>query len=64
MLQGLLDNLHDIDLIQVGQVMDLLCRLVYGDGVDSPYQDEIHMLIRKHLSSSNDKYALYAVYVN
>ena len=58
MLQGLLDNIQDMDLILVGQVMDLLCRLVYGDGVDSPYQDEIHMLIRKHLSSSNNKYVI------
>jgi hypothetical protein len=58
MLQGLLDNIQDMDLILVGQVMDLLCSLVYGDGVHSPYQDEIHMLIRKHLSSSNNKYVL------
>jgi Fanconi anemia group D2 protein len=55
LLMGLLDNIQDMDLILVGQVMDLLCRLVYGDGVDSPHQDEIHMLIRKHLSSSNNK---------
>ncbi|KAJ4445373.1 hypothetical protein ANN_07178 [Periplaneta americana] len=52
-LMGLLDNLQDMDLIQVGQVMDLLCSIVYGDGADSTHQDEIHMLIRKHLSSSN-----------
>jgi len=58
MLQGLLDNIQDMDLILAGQVMDLLCRLVYGDGVDSTHQDEIHMLIRKHLSSSNNKYVL------
>jgi len=58
MLQGLLDNLQDMDLIQVGRVMDLLCSLVYGDDVDSLHQDEIHMLIRKHLSSSNDVYAV------
>jgi len=38
MLQGLLDNIQDMDLILVGQVMDLLCRLVYGDGVDSPFK--------------------------
>ncbi|KDR12150.1 Fanconi anemia group D2 protein isoform X3 [Zootermopsis nevadensis] len=54
LLMGLLDNLHDMNLIQVGQVMDLLCSLVYGDGIDSVHQDEIHMLIRKQLSSYND----------
>ncbi|KAJ9576903.1 hypothetical protein L9F63_006521 [Diploptera punctata] len=52
--EGLLDNIHDMDLIQVGKVMDLLCSLVYGEGTDSLHHDEIHMLIRKHLSSSND----------
>lgn len=59
MLQGLLDNLQDMDLIQVGHVMDLLCSLVFGGGVDSLHEDEIHMLIRKHLSSSSDMYVLF-----
>jgi hypothetical protein len=62
MLQGLLDNLQDMDLIQVGHVMNLLCSLVYGDGVDSLHEDEIHMLIRKHLSSSSDMYVLLFIY--
>lgn len=53
-LMGLLDNLQDMDLVQVGHVMDLLCSLVYGGHVDSLHEDEIHMLIRKHLSSSSD----------
>lgn len=59
MLQGLLDNLQDMDLIQVEHVMDLLCNLVYGGGVDSLHEDEIHMMIRKHLSSSSDMYVLF-----
>jgi hypothetical protein len=59
MLQGLLDNLQDMDLVQVGQVMDLLCSLVYGDGADSLREDEIHMMIRKLLSSSSDMYVLF-----
>jgi hypothetical protein len=53
-----------MDLIQVGQVMDLLCSLVYGDGVDSVHQDEIHMLIRKQLSSYNDVYVLFTICMN
>jgi hypothetical protein len=59
MLQGLLDNLQDMDLVQVEHVMDLLCRLVYAGDVDSLHQDEIHMMIRKHLSSSSDMYVLF-----
>ncbi|PNF22433.1 hypothetical protein B7P43_G16287 [Cryptotermes secundus] len=55
LLMGLLDNLQDMDLIQVEHVMDLLCNLVYGGGgVDSLHEDEIHMMIRKYLSSSSD----------
>jgi hypothetical protein len=63
-LQGLLENLQDMNLIQVGQVMDLLCCLVYGVGIDSVHQDEIHMLIRKQLSSYSDMYVLFPICMN
>jgi hypothetical protein len=61
MLQGLLDSLQNMNLIQVGQVMDLLCSLVYGDGIDSVHQDEIYMLIRKQLSSYNEMYVMFPI---
>lgn len=54
-LMTLLDKLEETDLNEVKQMFDLLCALTCGPQADESmdmFQNDIHMIVRKQLSSS------------
>lgn len=51
---SLLDRMDDMELAEVRATMNLLCGLAYG--IENSFiKDDMHMIIRKELSSSNPK---------
>lgn len=55
-LMILLDEIEETNLSEVKQMFDLLCRLIYGPKANESmnvFQNDIHMIVRKQLSSLN-----------
>ncbi|KAK6167722.1 hypothetical protein SNE40_021685 [Patella caerulea] len=62
LVKGVLDYLDNLSITQIRNLYSMLsCLAFYSSAETSPIQDDLHIIIRKQLSSSNPKYKCIGV---